>query len=287
MDNLNITHAIEDEVLFVDSLRNAKDLPSLRATYNTLVHCRGGRILVEVGGKQQVKVHPGQLLLIPAGKLVDPMLVSTDVEASALLVSDRILKSVLGNQINIWNKAMYMKEIYVIDETSWVIDMGKYTKSIFKHVKCPELYDEIRDSFLRTMLLMICEELMKYDGMSANGDASTTHDKEIFNRFLLMLNNEPHKRQQVAIYADRLNISPKYLSSICKKVSGKNPMRWITDSVMDDCYQRLKDTDMSVKEIAGELGFPNASFFGQYFREHACMTPIAYRNKHKNAEWRK
>jgi AraC-like DNA-binding protein len=182
---------------------------------------------------------------------------------------------------------MYMKEIYVIDETSWVIDMGKYTKSIFKHVKCPELYDEIRDSFLRTMLLMICEELMKYDGMSANGDASTAHDKEIFNRFLQMLNNEPHKRQQVAIYADRLNISPKYLSSICKKVSGKNPMRWITESVMDDCYQRLKDTDMSVKEIASELGFPNASFFGQYFREQAGMTPIAYRNKHKNAEWRK
>ena len=278
---------IEEGVIFLDNLREVNNLSAIRKAYNSVVYCRKGRIMIEMGGNQQYKINPGQMLLIPTGKVIQPLMVSTDIEANALLISDQRLKSILGNQINIWNKAMYMKEIYVIDETSWVIDMGKYTKSIFKHVKCPELYDEIRDSFLRTMLLMICEELMKYDGMSANGDASTTHDKEIFNRFLQMLNNEPHKRQQVAIYADRLNISPKYLSSICKKVSGKNPMRWITDSVMDDCYQRLKETDMSVKEIAGELGFPNASFFGQYFREHACMTPIAYRNKHKNVEWRK
>ena len=278
---------IEEGVIFLDNLREVDNLSAIRKAYNSVVYCRKGRIMIEMGGNQQYKINPGQMLLIPTGKVIQPLMVSTDIEANALLISDQRLKLILGNQINIWNKAMYMKEIYVIDETSWVIDMGKYTKSIFKHVKCPELYDEIRDSFLRTMLLMICEELMTYDGMSAHGDASTTPDKEIFNRFLQMLNNEPHKRQQVAIYADRLNISPKYLSSICKKVSGKNPMRWITDSVMDDSYQRLKETDMSVKEIAGELGFPNASFFGQYFREQAGMTPIAYRNKHKNVEWRK
>lgn len=273
---------VEDGVLFLDNLKEVTDLSTMRKAYNSVVYCRKGRIMIEMGGNQQYKITPGQMLLIPTGKVIQPLMVSTDIEANALLISDQKLKSILGNQINIWNKAMYMKEIYVIEETSWVNDMGSYTRSIFKHVKSPELYIEIQNSFLRTMLLMICEKLMQYDGMSANSDTSTAHDKEIFNRFLLMLNSEPQKRQQVAVYADRLNISPKYLSTICKKVSGKNPMRWITESVMDDCYQRLKDTDMSVKEIADELGFPNASFFGQYFREQAGMTPGAYRNKHKN-----
>lgn len=271
-----------DGVLFLDNLREVSNLSAMRKAYNSIVYCRKGRIMIEMGGNQQYKINPGQMLLIPTGKVIQPLMVSTDIEANALLISDQKLKAILGNQINIWNKAMYMKEIYVIEETSWVIDMGGYTKAIFKHIKRPELYNEIQNSFLRTMLLMICEELMQHDGMSANGDVSTAHDKELFNRFLLMLNSEPQKRQQVSFYADKLNISPKYLSSICKKVSGKNPMRWITESVMDDCYQRLKDTDMSVKEIADELGFPNASFFGQYFREQAGVTPGAYRNKHKN-----
>jgi AraC-like DNA-binding protein len=283
MDNLNITHAIEDEVLFVDSLRNAKDLPSLRATYNTLVHCRGGRILVEVGGKQQVKVHPGQLLLIPAGKLVDPMLVSTDVEASALLVSDRILKSVLGNQINIWNKAMYMKEIYVIECSNWLTGIQDYTRSVFHKEQTPVLLHEIIVSFLRTLLLMVCEELLGHDDMSLVDDSSTIHDKEIFNQFLQLLSKQEQKRKRVSFYANQLNISPKYLSSVAKKVSGKNPMRWITESTMQDCYSLLTETDMSIKEISNKLGFPNSSFFSQYFREQAKVTPLEYRFDHKRA----
>ncbi len=283
MENFNITHAIEDEVLFVNSLRNAKDLPTLRSSYNTIVHCRGGRILVEVGGKQQVKVTPGQLLLIPAGKLVEPMLVSTDVEASALLISDRMLKSVLGNQINIWNKAMYMKEIYVIEGNSWLAGIQEYTRTIFSHEKVPMLSREIIVSFMRTLLLMICEELLTHDDMMLTTDPSTIHDKEIFNQFLQLLSNQEQKRQKVAYYANQLNISPKYLSSITKRVSGKNPMRWITESTMQDCYSLLTETDMSIKEISHKLGFPNSSFFSQYFREQASVTPMEYRSDHKRA----
>lgn len=283
MENFNITHAIDDEVLFVGNLRNAADLPVLRASYNTLVHCRGGRILVEVGGKQQVKVTHGQLLLIPAGKLVEPMLVSTDVEASALLVSDRMLKSVLGNQINIWNKAMYMKEIYVVEGNSWLLGIQDYTRTVFSQTKMPVLSNEIIISFLRTLLLMVCEELLSHDDMSLTNDASSIHDKEIFNQFLQLLSSQEQKRKKVAFYADLLHITPKYLSSVAKKVSGKNPMRWITESTMQDCYSLLTETDMSIKEISHKLGFPNSSFFSQYFREQANVTPMEYRSDHKRA----
>lgn len=283
MENVNITHAIDDEVLFVSNLRNAADLPMLRASYNTFVHCRGGRILVEVGGKQQVKVTHGQLLLIPAGKLVEPMLVSTDVEASALLVSDRMLKSVLGNQINIWNKAMYMKEIYVVEGNNWLLGIQDYTRSVFSQTKVPILSNEIIVSFLRTLLLMVCEELLSHDDMALTNDASSIHDKEIFNQFLQLLSRQEQKRQKVAFYADQLHITPKYLSSVAKKVSGKNPMRWITESTMQDCYSLLTETDMSIKEISHKLGFPNSSFFSQYFREQANVTPMEYRLDHKRA----
>ncbi len=281
MQEVNIVHAMEEELLFVENLRNAKDLPSIRLSYNTIVHCRGGRILVEVGGRQQVKVVPGQLLLIPVGKLVEPMLVSTDVDASALLVSDRMLKSVLGNQINIWNKAMYMKEIYVVEGNSWLNGFQNYAQSIFKKEKMPLLSREIMVSFLRTMLLMVCEELLSYEDMSLNNDISSIHDKQIFNQFLQMLSLQEQKRQKVSFYADQLNITPKYLSTVAKKVSGKSPMRWITESTMQDCYSLLKDTDMSIKEISNKLGFPNSSFFSQYFREQANVTPMEYRSEHK------
>lgn len=269
------------DVLFLDNLRNVENLSTVRLAYNTIVFCRGGRILVEVGGNQQIKVKPGQLLLIPTGKLVQPMLVSTDVEAAALLVSDKLLRSVLGNEINIWNKAMYMKEIYVVEETGWLESMQDYTHAIFTGPKQPILYQEIMRSFMRTMLLMICDVLMRHEEMAMSDDNSTIHDKELFNQFLQLLSSQQQKRQKVSYYADRLNITPKHLSTVCKRVSSKNPMRWITESVMEDCYALLKDTNLSVKEISNQLGFPNSSFFGQYFREQAGMTPIEYRIEHK------
>lgn len=49
MQELNIVHAMGDEILFVDNLRDAKDLPYVRKSYNSIVHCRGGRIVVEMG----------------------------------------------------------------------------------------------------------------------------------------------------------------------------------------------------------------------------------------------
>ncbi|MBE6256544.1 MAG: AraC family transcriptional regulator [Prevotella sp.] len=276
-----INEALDGDVMFLHDLRKITNLSAMRKGYNTIIHCQGGRILVEIGGNQQVKIRPGQMLLIPAGKLVQPLMISTDVNASVLLISDKTLKSALGNQLSIWNKAMYMKEIYVVEEAGWVEAMESYARTIFKTGPLPVLFREILSSFLRMMLLMICEELMQHDDMTSLNDASTTHDKEVFNEFLQLLSQQNQKRQRVSYYADKMNISPKYLSSICKKVSGKNPMRWITENAMQDCYSLLKDTDLSVKEISNRLGFPNPSFFGQYFREQAGVTPMEYRIEHK------
>ncbi len=282
---MNIIKALDDEVIFVDSLREEKNLAAMRSAYNSIVHCTGGRILVEVGGQQQVKVLPGQLLLIPAGKLVQPMLISTDIEASALLVSDRLLKSLLAKQITIWNKAMYMKEIYVVKNTGWIEGIQSFANSVFgSNENKPILSKDLTLAFLHTVLLLICDELMRHENMNPNDDDTTDRDKVIFSQFLELLANETQKRKQVSFYAEKLFITPKYLSTVCRKVSGKSPIRWITENVMEDCYAMLRNTNLSVKEISNQLGFPNSSFFSQYFREQAGFTPVEYRTRYKKNE---
>lgn len=277
-------HVIGEDVMFINNLRQVHNLPSLRIDYNSIVVCRTGRIMVEVGGNSQINIQPGQMLLIPAGKLVQPMMISTDIEANALLISNRMLKLLLGSQINIWNKALYLKEIYVIGDTDWLRNIQNLLQPILNRYREMHLSKDILEAYLRMMLLLICEDLLHHENMTVkDDDASTGHDKELFNHFLTLLGRQQQKRQQVAFYADLLNITPKYLSTVCKRVSDKSPSRWITESVMQDCYMLLKESDLSVKEISNRLGFPNSSFFGQYFREESGMTPLAYRNKNKKA----
>lgn len=273
---------IGNEVLYLDSLKEIQELSMetpVKMGYNALVHCRKGRVLLEIGGNEDVvRVQAGQLLLVPAQKLMQSMMVSTDVDAGILLVSDRVLKRVLGSQIDIWNRAMYLHNTYVIDWQRWK-DVLRESGSGLLVDKQLVLYNELVVSFLRILLLIICEELLKQERIIVEADASTDRDKMLFNQFLELLSNEQLKRQQVSYYADKLHITSKYLSTICRKVSGKSPIRWITDSVMEDCYQQLRTTNLTVKEISNKLGFPNSSFFGQYFREQAGMTPMEYRIK--------
>ena len=275
---------IENEVVFLDSIKQVEDLSAtlpVKMEYNAIIHCRQGRVLLELGGNQQVHVQAGQLLLIPAQKLLLPMMVSTNVDSSVLLVSDRMLKSVLGSQIDIWNRAMYMHETYVLDAQQWSDILHRQGKDVFSG-KDKLLYKEIAISFLRIFLLIICEVLLHMEKDLPTSDASTKREKMVFNQFLSLLSHETQKRRQVAYYAERLFISPKYLSKVCRNVSGKSPLRWITDSVMEDSYALLRNTGLTVKEISNRMGFPNSSFFCQYFREQAGITPIEYRNKITN-----
>lgn len=276
------TLAIEKEVVYLDSLKEVERVqtdPPVKMEYNAIIHCRKGRVLLEMGGKEQIRVSAGQLLLVPARKLLQPMMMSTDVDAAVLLISDHVLKQVLGPQIDIWNRAMYLQEIYVIDGQRWTDALKSQSRGVYRGEEL-RLFNDLVLAFLRFLLLIICEELLHVERPHQPDDAFTDRDKILFHQFLDLLSHEQQKRRQVGYYAEKLNVTPKYLSTVCSKVSGKSPVRWITDSVMEDCYQLLRTTDLTVKEISNRLGFPNSSFFGQYFREQAGMTPIKYRTKH-------
>lgn len=279
LDNQDVAKRIADGIWFLEGLQDIQKISTssaIKMEHNAIIHCRKGRLLLEIGGGKQLKAHEGQLILIPTEKLLHPMMVSTDVEVSSLIVSDKMLRTILGPQIGIWNSAIYMQETFVIDGKRWTNILRDHSLAIFQGGDL-KLGSEITMSFLRTLLLIVCEQLLRQESTSKAIDTSTDRDKEIFNQFLVLLGHEQHKRRQVSYYAERLYITPKYLSTVCTRVSGKSPMRWITDSVMEQCYTLLKTTNMSIKEISNQMGFPNPSFFGQYFRDEAGMTPLEYR----------
>jgi AraC-like DNA-binding protein len=94
-----------------------------------------------------------------------------------------------------------------------------------------------------------------------------------------LLHSNDIKRRTVEAYASKLYISPKYLTAVCKKNSGKTANEWITEQVLEDIRYYLKQTDFSIKQICNRLGFPNTSFFGKYVKDHFGMTPMQLRGQ--------
>ena len=101
--------------------------------------------------------------------------------------------------------------------------------------------------------------------------------EEYFKQFTHLLGEHFREERSVGFYARQLCITPKYLTTIIRKTSGRTAVQWIDDYVVLEAKNLLKYSTMSIQEISYYLNFPNQSFFGKYFKNHTGMTPTAYR----------
>lgn len=98
-----------------------------------------------------------------------------------------------------------------------------------------------------------------------------------FNAFIEELSHNYMQERSVGFYADRLHLTPKYLTTLLRTTTGRTATQWIDDYVVLEAKNLLKYSSMNIQEVAYYLHFPNQSFFGKYFKQHTGMTPSAYR----------
>lgn len=103
--------------------------------------------------------------------------------------------------------------------------------------------------------------------------------EEYFRQFTELLGEHYKHERSVGFYARQLCITPKYLTTLIKRISGKSVSEWIDNYVILEAKTLLKYSNMSVQEISYYLNFPNQSFFGSYFKRNAGMSPSQYKAK--------
>ena len=103
--------------------------------------------------------------------------------------------------------------------------------------------------------------------------------KEYFTQFTQLLNEHYKQERSVGFYARQLCITPKYLTTLIKRISGRSVSEWIDNFVILEAKTLLKYSNMSIQEIAYYLNFPNQSFFGSYFKRNTGMSPSQYKAK--------
>lgn len=101
--------------------------------------------------------------------------------------------------------------------------------------------------------------------------------KEVFEEFLRLVKTNPENRE-VAFYAGKLCITPKYLSIITKESSNKSAKELIDKFAITELKLLLKSTSTTLKGIAVQLNYPSEAFLCKYFKKHTGATPSYYRN---------
>ena len=101
--------------------------------------------------------------------------------------------------------------------------------------------------------------------------------EELFEQFLELLSEHCREQHVVTFYAERLFITPQYLSLILKELTGKSANKWIDDALVVEAKILLKAPQVTVQQVADMLHFSDQSTFGKFFKKHMGVSPMEYR----------
>lgn len=138
------------------------------------------------------------------------------------------------------------------------------------------LSDIATSNLLNVLAYLVLDSYMNVNQTVTN--CSDTKESIMFT-FHANLTRDFTKHRQVAHYAKLQNLTPRYFSTVIKTVSGYTPIYWINTVVASEAKRLMRNSKMSIKEIAYYLNFASPTFFTRWYRNYTGETPSEYRNR--------
>lgn len=154
-------------------------------------------------------------------------------------------------------------------------------KIYFELIHRKSLEDATHTSAIVRSLIYVLINEIEDVYQSENDSASNSFDNNthLLSQFKKLLSENFLEERQVAFYAEKMNLTPKYFSTLIKEVSGKTAGTWISEMLLLESKVRLQNKGQSIAEIAYDLDFSDPSHFGKFFKKHLGISPLEYRNR--------
>lgn len=167
------------------------------------------------------------------------------------------------------------EQFLIIEELYRIIYREHHDHSPYKN--------KIIGSTLVTLLLKIKEYFFQDYNPIYEGNRSSqivkTFKQHLEQHFRELASGKTDTQLRVQDYADKQFLHVNYLSSVISSKTGKSITAWIADKTIAEAKVMLHDKDLNIKEIAGRLGFLEASHFSNYFKKHTSQSPAEYRKQ--------
>ncbi|MBR4714400.1 MAG: helix-turn-helix transcriptional regulator [Paludibacteraceae bacterium] len=199
-------------------------------------------------------------------------------KATFLVFSQKYGKEVISLCSAIWNSldAMIRTVNHSVTE-----EEGQMILSYIKKLSdcCNDTSNKYRREIVKLQIVSFLHELCNACIKEDSQKSYLTREMQIFQNFFQLASQNFKVEHSVAFYADKLCISPKYLSMAVKQAVNKTPSETIQGFLIQEAKVLLKNTNMTIKQISNDLNFQNPSFFCRYFRKYVGVSPIEYRTK--------
>ena len=243
-----------------------------------IIICQQGSFTFSLNDKV-FSAQAGETVFIPEDCFFQVQQASQNIEVFILVYQIEPIRDFIGNTVAsmylysqlatepcyVWNtgeEEEVMKYMSLLDNT---LQMGENT---YNHYE--------QKLLLLALTYRICSI---YNRKLITNRENVGHKHDVFIRLIQLIEQNYTKERGVEFYADKLCLSPKYLSALSKSICGYTVHELIFKSIIRKSISLLKNTQKNIQEISDFFNFPNASYFGTFFKKQTGMSPQLYRRK--------
>ncbi len=249
-----------------------------------IIYCGKGHVRLSVNLTDYDMVDRNLIIVSPE-KIVKvtnvPEGENDEVDLAVVAMSPKFASDLHIDFKRLLNEALALKRAcgIVLSEEQEVL-MGNYLELMARVVRIDNQFkDNTLTSLVSSMISFVAgvwsEKLADTDETETQ---ASNRSRMVFEQFIRLVGEYHTRYRNVGFYADKLCLTPKYLSKLIKTASGKSAPEWIDSFVILEAKNQLKYSDVSIKEIVYRLNFPNQSVFYKFFKCRTGMTPSEYRN---------
>ncbi len=278
MSRIDLSHTewfeqFRDDILILHNPRFRGDWEPYKLKQVLVLLCNGG------DGYGAINLHPIHLqkdtLLVALPSQIAESNVDENFKGTFLVMSEHFLSRLNIGDAYLFHKQVENNPVYQLDERTATTfrSMIELVHNIMLSGDDSSDMEEIFSLISRLFFILINRVV------NPSSDAQETGQRhgEVMMQFLQLLRQHYRDHRDVGFYADKMNISAKYMTTLVKKASGKPAIQWIEDYVILDAKAQLSSTVNTIQQIAFDLNFPSQSLFGRYFKRAVGMSPSDYR----------
>lgn len=163
-----------------------------------------------------------------------------------------------------------------------VIELSNESFELLKY-EFKKIKNEMQSSSVLELLIYarasVIAALVSKEAESLFNETKVYLDNPRLSAFNKLIDSHFKEQKTVTFYASKLNISSNYLNILCKKNLNRSATQLIQERVILEAKRLLQSTDLSIKEIAFELGFVDHAYFSNFFKNQTKITPTQFREK--------
>ncbi len=285
----NASVHLNNEFIMIDNLSDTPEKSNadlefvnhpVKLSFTIAIFCLEGRMSLQIN-LQNFELSSNDILIVQEGAIGEYQGMSDNTKIAVLAFSSDYFHAAL--QIEAAMSLQSRLRSYPVCHLT--AEAMEETMVIYKLMK--DKIEETDNPFRKGALLGYAQVLtfnaykylLETDFNSAGLQRKSGRQQELYAQFMEQVKKAYIKERSISYYADKLCITPKYLSRIVYKVTGRFAGDWIADFVILEAKALIKSRKYTIQQIADMLNFANQSFFGKYFKSKVGCSPSEYQNR--------